>query len=206
MEHDSRTRASGDRQADTLEWKTYDFKYKLNANESGASLVFHLPRLDRRLWVLPVEARRGQSPPSWFYAFLDRLLLNEDEDVLGLLKHNPFAGSKPPYKVRSRIEDFRPRQTHEPQEACAPVCDPAPRATPRSRKFGPKTEREADKEKRPAHLPARRPYLPPDDGGPWVHVAVAGKTPATIEWPTGSDYVNTATDFAYDAARYRANP
>ena len=72
MEHDSRTRASGDRQADTLEWKTYDFKYKLNANESGASLVFHLPRLDRRLWVLPVEARRGQSPPSWFYAFLDR--------------------------------------------------------------------------------------------------------------------------------------
>lgn len=89
---------------DGYAWRPYAFKYKLNAGERGARVFAHLPRLDWRVWFLPLAAKRGRGPPDWYYALLMELHRNDNADVLALLRDNPFPRGKRPRKVRSRLE------------------------------------------------------------------------------------------------------
>ena len=42
-------------------WQPYEWKYKLNAGGHGVALWLHLPRLDWRVWFLPLAAKRGYT-------------------------------------------------------------------------------------------------------------------------------------------------
>lgn len=95
-------------------WHQYKWKYKINMgpDECGRVLPFHLPRLDWRVWFLPLSARRGASPPGWYYDLLDDLQKQQPE-VVALLAEDPFgdggsAGGPPgpPSYIRSRLVEF----------------------------------------------------------------------------------------------------
>ena len=90
---------------DGTAWRPYAFRYKLNAGERGVAVPLHLPRLDWRVWFLPLAAKRGKPPPDWFRVLLYELHRNDNADVLALLRDNPFPLGSRPEKVRSRLED-----------------------------------------------------------------------------------------------------
>ena len=82
-------------------WKIYDFKYKPgDVNRRPAFLTPHMPRLDWQMWFAALD----QRPPSWFVAFLTRLLQGSPE-VTGLLKANPFPDHPPRY-VHALLYDY----------------------------------------------------------------------------------------------------
>lgn len=90
-------------------WHQFRWRYKLNEGqlESGVVLWLHLPRLDWRVWFLPLGARRGNEPPDWYHRLLAKLA-ELDPAVLRLLAGSPFeqlpeAGSE--VLVRSRLVD-----------------------------------------------------------------------------------------------------
>ncbi|CAK9096539.1 unnamed protein product [Durusdinium trenchii] len=60
---------------DGQSWRQIRWRYKLNQGprESGVVLWLHLPRLDWRVWFLPLAARRGKEPPAWYVKLLERL-------------------------------------------------------------------------------------------------------------------------------------
>jgi hypothetical protein len=93
---------------DRIEWKEYKFKYKCNAgipwgSDRPAFCPLHLPRLDWRIWFLPLAAHR--DPPAWFYEIL-RGISEGRIPVLHLFHEIPFPASSPPTYVRSRVLDF----------------------------------------------------------------------------------------------------
>ncbi|WP_241757907.1 lipase maturation factor family protein [Myxococcus landrumensis] len=82
-------------------WSPYVFRYKVGkVNQPPRQVAPHQPRLDWQMWFAALG-----SPPSWFIAFLARLLEGSPE-VLGLLSHNPFPDS-PPRQVRAVLYDYR---------------------------------------------------------------------------------------------------
>jgi hypothetical protein len=114
--HDYRWECIIEGSSDGQVWRQYHWKYKLNKgqNECGRILALHLPRLDWRVWFLPLYARRGGESPGWYYALLEKLLLQQPE-VLSLLADDPFAtDDHPPRFIRSRVEEFTfaPKNSH----------------------------------------------------------------------------------------------
>jgi hypothetical protein len=107
--HDFRWECIIEGSADGNTWRQYHWKYKLNKgpNECGRILPLHLPRLDWRVWFLPLYARRGGEPPDWYYVLLEKLLLQQPE-VVRLLERDPFGGADEPRPryIRSRVEEF----------------------------------------------------------------------------------------------------
>eukprot|EP00562_Extubocellulus_spinifer_P021173 CAMPEP_0178613746 /NCGR_PEP_ID=MMETSP0698-20121128/1806_1 /TAXON_ID=265572 /ORGANISM="Extubocellulus spinifer, Strain CCMP396" /LENGTH=684 /DNA_ID=CAMNT_0020252457 /DNA_START=28 /DNA_END=2082 /DNA_ORIENTATION=+ len=104
-------------------WHQYKWKYKLNAgpDECGRVLPFHLPRLDWRVWFLPLSARRGGTPPGWYFDLLDDLQ-KQTPEVVALIHEDPFGegGSAegtpgPPNYIRSRLVEFTfaPKRSNE---------------------------------------------------------------------------------------------
>ncbi|WP_246357463.1 lipase maturation factor family protein [Pyxidicoccus fallax] len=82
-------------------WKEYSFHYKVgDPKRPPRQVAPHQPRLDWQMWFAALG-----SPPSWFIAFLARLLEGSPE-VLKLLERNPFP-DKPPRVVRAVLYDYR---------------------------------------------------------------------------------------------------
>lgn len=85
------------------EWKAYEFKgkpgnpYKVPPQVSP----YHL-RLDWQMWFAAMSSYRMHP---WFLPLIKKLLQN-DRELLGLLRHNPFA-SDPPIKIRARLYHYR---------------------------------------------------------------------------------------------------
>ena len=95
---------------DDEEWKTYGFRYKpWNAAIRPPWVLLHLPRLDWRLWFLPLGCKRqgaAYEPPAWLEGLLGGIL-RHDPAVLALLSRelNPFPHA-PPRRVRTRLVAF----------------------------------------------------------------------------------------------------
>jgi predicted DCC family thiol-disulfide oxidoreductase YuxK len=86
---------------DGEQWKEYSFRYKVgDPARPPRQVAPHQPRLDWQMWFAALG-----TPPTWFLAFLARLLEGSPE-VLGLLAGNPFP-EKPPRLVRAVLYDYR---------------------------------------------------------------------------------------------------
>lgn len=88
---------------DQTKWHAYEFKGKPGdpARRPPQIAPYHL-RLDWLMWFA------AMSPPNqhpWFTVLLARLL-EGDQQVLGLLRHNPFA-DKPPRWVRASYYEYK---------------------------------------------------------------------------------------------------
>lgn len=71
------------------DWVEVPWRYKVNAGypfgTARPRFVWgHLPRLDWRIWFLPLRARRLQAPPPWFHE-LCKAVLEGRREVLDLL-------------------------------------------------------------------------------------------------------------------------
>jgi hypothetical protein len=85
---------------DGVEWRRYDFRYKMGPTGRAPRLVApHQPRLDWQMWFAALT-----GPPRWFVAFLARLL-DGSPDVTALLASNPFPDHPPKY-VRATLWDY----------------------------------------------------------------------------------------------------
>jgi len=84
-------------------WREYEFPGKPGEPHRMPRQFapYHL-RLDWLMWFLPISPAYGQG---WFVTFLTRLLEN-DHQVLGLLRRNPFPDA-PPAFVRARLFEYR---------------------------------------------------------------------------------------------------
>jgi len=80
-------------------WKEYEFRWKPGDLLQGPGLVApHQPRLDWQFWF---AALSNYQRNPWLVNFMIRLL-EGSEDVVKLLKENPFPDSPPRY-IRARI-------------------------------------------------------------------------------------------------------
>ncbi len=90
---------------DGVSWQAYGFRYK--PGELTRRPVFnipHQPRLDWQMWFAALTTPYTRVS-YWVHDFIQRLL-EGSQDVLGLLKHNPFP-AQPPRYVRARLELYR---------------------------------------------------------------------------------------------------
>lgn len=88
---------------DGIHWQAYEFKWKPDDLKKAPLWVApHQPRLDWQLWFAALS--HYQYNP-WFMNFLVRLL-EGSEDVLALLKTNPFP-QRPPRFIRALLYDYR---------------------------------------------------------------------------------------------------
>ena len=80
---------------DKFEWKTYEFKYKPgDIDRHPPFALFHLPRLDWRLWFLPLR-KYNKYNDQWIITFIKKLIKNERNcKVIGLLQYNPFKDTQ----------------------------------------------------------------------------------------------------------------
>jgi hypothetical protein len=83
-------------------WKEYEFKGKPNDPTRMPPQVapYHL-RLDWLMWFAAMSSYQNHP---WFVNFMAKLLQN-DRDVLSLLKSNPFEGHAPKY-VRAELYEY----------------------------------------------------------------------------------------------------
>lgn len=80
------------------DWQVYEFKGQpVRLDERPPQWAPYHLRLDWQLWFAAMVPRPGPRQ-RWFLAFLEALLEN-DEDTLALLAHNPFPDD-PPERVR----------------------------------------------------------------------------------------------------------
>lgn len=87
---------------DQKEWKQYEFVYKPgDIKNSPAWIAPHQPRLDWQMWFAALT--KAENAP-WFTNFFIRLLQGS-EDVLSLLKTNPFK-EKPPRYIRALMYEY----------------------------------------------------------------------------------------------------
>ncbi len=93
----------------TTEWKAYEFKGKPIALDRAPPQIapYHL-RLDWQLWFIPL---RPFGYPAWFITFIRKLLQN-DRQILKLLRRNPFKEA-PPKQIRVSMYHY---QFTTPQE------------------------------------------------------------------------------------------
>lgn len=101
------------------DWKEYEFWAKPGDPSRCPPQIapYHL-RLDWVIWFLPLgltldlslrdrpERRLAWRYESWFISLVERLLEN-DAELTGLLRHNPFAGIKAPTTLRALIFHYR---------------------------------------------------------------------------------------------------
>jgi len=89
--------------SDGIEWKAYEFRHKPGDVKRAPEFVSPFqPRLDWHMWFAAV------SPPEanpWFGRLMVRLLQGSD-DVLALLRENPFPDAPPKY-VRATLYRYR---------------------------------------------------------------------------------------------------
>lgn len=79
---------------DGKNWKEYTFKHKPSELSRRPSRIApYQPRLDWQAWFLPF---RPFSHELWFQSFIGHLLRGT-EDVLALIRHNPFPEHPPKY-------------------------------------------------------------------------------------------------------------
>ena len=112
-------------------WLPYGFRYKpWSATIVPPWVLLHLPRLDWRLWFLPLGCRREGAlykPPDWLASLL-RGVLQHRPQVLSLLDtaRNPFPHS-PPAMLRTRLVafDFAAPQEVAHAQATPPVAQEA---------------------------------------------------------------------------------
>lgn len=85
--------------ADGATWKEYDFYHKpTELTRRPRRISPYQPRLDWQAWFLPF---REFGDEEWFQNFLVRLLQGSN-DVLALLRHNPFLDT-PPRFIRATM-------------------------------------------------------------------------------------------------------
>jgi hypothetical protein len=62
--------------AEEGEWREYEWRYKPGNIDRMPVLVQpgHMPRLDWRVWFIPLALMRGRPLPLWFDAFIERIL------------------------------------------------------------------------------------------------------------------------------------
>ena len=88
---------------DMENWKEYEFRWKPGDPHQPPRLVApHQPRLDWQMWFAALTSYH-QAP--WFEHFLHRLLEGSD-DVIKLLKTNPFPDAPPKY-IRAHLYRYR---------------------------------------------------------------------------------------------------
>jgi len=87
---------------DLNNWSEYKFKWKAgDLNQPPPYVAPHQPRLDWQMWF---EALGSFNRNSWFIGLLEKILKGS-EDVLKLLRHNPFPNSPPRY-LRTITYDY----------------------------------------------------------------------------------------------------
>ncbi|MGH9667884.1 MAG: lipase maturation factor family protein [Bryobacteraceae bacterium] len=88
---------------DATEWREYEFKGKPGDPSRMPRQIapYHL-RLD---WLMWFAAMGSYDEQPWFTPFLEKLLQG-DSATLGLLRGNPFPGSRPRY-VRALLYEYR---------------------------------------------------------------------------------------------------
>ncbi|MBC8443700.1 MAG: lipase maturation factor family protein [Deltaproteobacteria bacterium] len=104
--------AAEDPEAESVEWKAYEFKGKPGRLSRIPPVVapYHL-RLDWLMWFLPFSVRVGAQDiyfsgyEPWFLRFIEKLLQG-DRAVTRLLKETPFP-DEPPRYVRARFYRYR---------------------------------------------------------------------------------------------------
>jgi hypothetical protein len=88
---------------DGIDWKEYDFYFKpSNICRRPKRNSPYQPRLDWMMWFLPFRSYEYQY---WFQQFLHKLLIGS-EDVLKLIRSNPFNEKNPKY-IRALIYDYQ---------------------------------------------------------------------------------------------------
>ena len=87
---------------ESTRWREYEFKAKPGATDRMPPQIapYHL-RLD---WLMWFAAFSNYYQQPWFVNFLAKLLEN-DQPVLSLLRHNPFPGAPPRY-VRATLYEY----------------------------------------------------------------------------------------------------
>lgn len=87
---------------DGIEWKAYEFKWKPgDLKKAPKQIAPFQPRLDWQMWFAALSHYRYND---WYIAFLQRLLEGSD-DVLNLLKSNPFPDEPPKY-IRGQLFQY----------------------------------------------------------------------------------------------------
>jgi hypothetical protein len=83
-------------------WREYEFKGKPTDLRRCPPLIapYHL-RLDWLMWFAAMDSYRNNP---WFVSLMAKLL-QDDKDVLSLLRTNPFAGKRPAY-VRAELYEY----------------------------------------------------------------------------------------------------
>ncbi len=100
---------------DGRSWQAYEFRHKPgDVHRRPTWVAPHQPRLDWQMWF---AALTGPWQARWFTNFLLRLLENE-RDVLKLLRANPFPDAPPRY-VRAMLYDYRFTRRGTPEAARA---------------------------------------------------------------------------------------
>ena len=83
-------------------WKEYEFKWKPgNVGRAPSQVAPHQPRLDWQMWFAALSAYRQNS---WFTYLLINLLKGS-QDVIKLLKTNPFPDN-PPKFIRCNLYQY----------------------------------------------------------------------------------------------------
>merc|ERR1712228_621741 len=98
--------------SDGIEWKGYEFLFKPSTSTQIPAIVpLHIPRLDWRTWFLPLYWKRYQEygygqyqAPKWWNKLEEKLKKNE-ENILKLVKNNPFPIEGPKY-IRTFVHKF----------------------------------------------------------------------------------------------------
>jgi hypothetical protein len=101
-------------------WREYAWRYKPGCLDRSPVLVCpgHMPRLDWRLWFVPLKLMRGGALPAWFDRFV-KLLMDGSPHVLDLLGSDPFHGERPS-QVRVDLYDYRFRDSPNATEQFMP--------------------------------------------------------------------------------------
>ena len=87
---------------DSENWQEYEFKWKAGDVKRAPQFVApHMPRLDWQMWFAALGSFEGNL---WVRNLMIRILQGKQE-VLGLLKTNPFS-SKPPKYVRAVLYQY----------------------------------------------------------------------------------------------------
>ena len=89
---------------DGVDWREYSWRYKPGDLDTTPVFVQpgHMPRLDWRVWFLPLALMRGRPVDPWFDRFVERLLEGSPA-VLGLMASDPFANGPLPARIRAHL-------------------------------------------------------------------------------------------------------
>lgn len=88
---------------DRITWIPYEFRWKPgDLTESPKWVAPHQPRLDWQMWFAALRGNVRNTP--WFLNFMETLLRG-NQDVIKLLKENPFPNAPPQY-LRANLYNY----------------------------------------------------------------------------------------------------